>query len=207
MFLFLHHPAMNYYRIITCMSWLITDIYRHSFKPWEQYQSLIIGQHFTACQTGCESWTRRGPSCWQKVQRKPGQYTPCISGAQTACQLQTKVSNQLLSDWLKADFDALGANSFGSARILLLPTVIINTNQYRGRLDTPSIVRALCAGFSESTEPEVGITTPYLPQKMYLAIYSGNSLHFSIKIMLLQRCDEIIFRDESIIVQPYHLHS
>ena len=58
---------------------------------------------------------------------------------------------------MQADYEAEGKDMWGGARILLLPTVIINTNQYRGRLDTPSILRALCAGFSESTEPEVRV--------------------------------------------------
>lgn len=56
---------------------------------------------------------------------------------------------------VQADYEAMGKDIWGGAKILLLPTVTINTNQYRGRLDTPSVVRALCAGFSESTEPEV----------------------------------------------------
>ena len=49
-----------------------------------------------------------------------------------------------------------GNDQWGNGKILLLPTVIVNKHQYRGRLDVPSILRALCAGFSESTEPEVG---------------------------------------------------
>lgn len=49
-----------------------------------------------------------------------------------------------------------GNDQWGNGKILLLPTVIVNKHQYRGRLDTPSILRALCAGFSETTEPEVG---------------------------------------------------
>ncbi len=55
---------------------------------------------------------------------------------------------------LQADIDSQGQDAWG-ARILLLPTVIMNQNQYRGRLDTPSIVRGLCSGFKESSEPEV----------------------------------------------------
>ena len=57
---------------------------------------------------------------------------------------------------LQADIEAQGQDAWG-ARILLLPTVIMNQNQYRGRLDTPSIVRGLCSGFKESSEPEVSI--------------------------------------------------
>ena len=49
-----------------------------------------------------------------------------------------------------------GNDQWGNGKILLLPTVIVNKHQYRGRLDVPSILRALCAGFSESTEPQVG---------------------------------------------------
>ena len=48
-----------------------------------------------------------------------------------------------------------GNDQWGNGKILLLPTVIVNKHQYRGRLDVPSILRALCAGFSETTEPEV----------------------------------------------------
>lgn len=55
---------------------------------------------------------------------------------------------------LQADLEAQERDSWG-AKILLLPTVIMNDNQYRGRLDTPSIVRALCSGFKESSEPDV----------------------------------------------------
>lgn len=39
-------------------------------------------------------------------------------------------------------------------RVLLLPTLTINTNQYRGRLDSLAVTRALCAGFSETNEPD-----------------------------------------------------
>ena len=51
---------------------------------------------------------------------------------------------------------AQGSQGLGTTqRVLLLPTVIINTNQYRGRLDGGSLTRALCAGFAEATEPEL----------------------------------------------------
>ena len=37
--------------------------------------------------------------------------------------------------------------------VVLLPTVGINLDQYRGRLDGTAVLRAVCAGFSETTEP------------------------------------------------------
>ena len=57
----------------------------------------------------------------------------------------------------QAEYDAQGTESIGEAagRVVLLPTVIINNKQYRGRLDSVSITKALCAGFDETTEPEV----------------------------------------------------
>lgn len=48
-----------------------------------------------------------------------------------------------------------GNDQWGNGKILLLPTIIVNKHQYRGRLDVPSVLRALCAGFSETTEPQV----------------------------------------------------
>ena len=41
----------------------------------------------------------------------------------------------------------------GASSVLLLPTVTINGAQYRGRLDVSSLMRGLCAGFSELAEP------------------------------------------------------
>lgn len=61
---------------------------------------------------------------------------------------------------LQAEFHAQGTDSTGTpaGRVVLLPTVVINNKQYRGRLDALSITKALCAGFEESTEPEVTST-------------------------------------------------
>ena len=43
----------------------------------------------------------------------------------------------------------------GRGAIAILPTIAINSDQYRGRLDAPAVLRALCAGFSEGSEPRV----------------------------------------------------
>ncbi|QDZ19326.1 vacuolar-sorting receptor [Chloropicon primus] len=43
----------------------------------------------------------------------------------------------------------------GHGRITFLPTVIINQIQYRGRLEKASVLRGICAGFKEATEPGV----------------------------------------------------
>lgn len=58
---------------------------------------------------------------------------------------------------LQAESEAQGTESIGSSagRVVLLPTVVINNRQYRGRLDAVAITKALCSGFDETTEPEV----------------------------------------------------
>eukprot|EP00249_Psilotum_nudum_P016620 c25912_g1_i1 orf=674-2713(-) len=39
--------------------------------------------------------------------------------------------------------------------VTILPTLIINNRQYRGKLDKGPVLKAICAGFQESTEPPV----------------------------------------------------
>lgn len=37
----------------------------------------------------------------------------------------------------------------------MMPTVVINLDQYRGRLTGADALRAICAGYRETTEPAV----------------------------------------------------
>lgn len=41
----------------------------------------------------------------------------------------------------------------GRGRVSYLPSIIVNGDQYRGRLERSSVLRALCAGFQENSEP------------------------------------------------------
>ncbi|KAJ3680952.1 hypothetical protein LUZ60_015441 [Juncus effusus] len=55
---------------------------------------------------------------------------------------------------LKAEQDAqIGKGSRGD--VTILPTLVINNRQYRGKLDKGAVLKALCAGFRETTEPAV----------------------------------------------------
>ncbi|WOK96717.1 vacuolar-sorting receptor 1 [Canna indica] len=55
---------------------------------------------------------------------------------------------------LKAEQDAqIGKNSRGD--VTILPTLVINNRQYRGKLDKAAVLKAICAGFQEATEPAV----------------------------------------------------
>ncbi|KAG0496082.1 hypothetical protein HPP92_000773 [Vanilla planifolia] len=58
---------------------------------------------------------------------------------------------------LKAEQDAqIGHDSRGD--VTILPTLVINNRQYRGKLDKAAVLKALCAGFQETTEPAICLT-------------------------------------------------
>uniref|UniRef100_A0A0D9W9B4 EGF-like calcium-binding domain-containing protein n=1 Tax=Leersia perrieri TaxID=77586 RepID=A0A0D9W9B4_9ORYZ len=42
--------------------------------------------------------------------------------------------------------------------VTILPTLVINNVQYRGKLESTAVLKAICAGFKESTEPSVCLT-------------------------------------------------
>ncbi|CAN6236208.1 unnamed protein product [Urochloa humidicola] len=42
--------------------------------------------------------------------------------------------------------------------VTILPTLVINNVQYRGKLESTAVLKAICAGFKESTEPHVCLT-------------------------------------------------
>ncbi|KAJ4754886.1 Vacuolar-sorting receptor 7 [Rhynchospora pubera] len=46
----------------------------------------------------------------------------------------------------------------GRGDVSILPTLVINNIQYRGKLESTAVLRAICAGFKESTEPHVCLT-------------------------------------------------
>ncbi|CAL9120359.1 unnamed protein product [Musa acuminata var. zebrina] len=53
---------------------------------------------------------------------------------------------------LKMEQDAqVGTGSRGD--VTILPTLIVNNRQYRGKLEKKAVLKAICAGFEETTEP------------------------------------------------------
>ncbi|KAJ0077547.1 hypothetical protein Patl1_35378 [Pistacia atlantica] len=55
---------------------------------------------------------------------------------------------------LKEEQDAqVGKGSRGD--VTILPTLVVNNRQYRGKLEKGAVLRAICAGFEETTEPAV----------------------------------------------------
>jgi hypothetical protein len=39
--------------------------------------------------------------------------------------------------------------------VTILPTLVINQRQYRGKLDKAAVIKAICSGYKESTDPPV----------------------------------------------------
>ncbi|XP_073119322.1 vacuolar-sorting receptor 3-like [Henckelia pumila] len=55
---------------------------------------------------------------------------------------------------LKEEQDAqVGKGSRGD--VTILPTVVVNNRQYRGKLEKGAVLKAICSGFEETTEPSV----------------------------------------------------
>lgn len=55
---------------------------------------------------------------------------------------------------LKAEQEAqIGKGSRGD--VTILPTLVVNNRQYRGKLDKGAVLKAICSGFEETTEPEI----------------------------------------------------
>ncbi|KAL3538805.1 hypothetical protein ACH5RR_002171 [Cinchona calisaya] len=59
---------------------------------------------------------------------------------------------------LKEEQDAqVGKGSRGD--VTILPTLVVNNRQYRGKLEKGAVLKALCSGFEETTEPAVCLST------------------------------------------------
>ncbi|TVU47150.1 hypothetical protein EJB05_06737 [Eragrostis curvula] len=55
---------------------------------------------------------------------------------------------------LKAEQDSqIGHGKRGD--VTILPTLVINNRQYRGKLDKVAVLKAICSGFEETTEPAI----------------------------------------------------
>ncbi|KAK4418830.1 Vacuolar-sorting receptor 1 [Sesamum alatum] len=58
---------------------------------------------------------------------------------------------------LKAEQESqIGKGSRGD--VTILPTLVVNNRQYRGKLDKGAVLKAICSGFEETTEPAVCLT-------------------------------------------------
>ncbi|QCE08444.1 vacuolar-sorting receptor 1-like [Vigna unguiculata] len=59
---------------------------------------------------------------------------------------------------LKEEQDAqVGKGSRGD--VTILPTLVVNNRQYRGKLEKGAVMKAICAGFEETTEPAICLSS------------------------------------------------
>ncbi|OWM67050.1 hypothetical protein CDL15_Pgr000502 [Punica granatum] len=63
---------------------------------------------------------------------------------------EADVDNPILSSEQDAQ---IGVGSRGD--VTILPTLVINNRQYRGKLDRRAVLKAICSGFQETTEPAI----------------------------------------------------
>lgn len=86
----------------------------------------------------------------------------CAEGVIKSLDLDVKKIEDCMGDpekdadnpLLKGEQDAqVGQGTRGD--VTILPTVIINNRQYRGKLDKGAVLKAICSGFQETTEPPV----------------------------------------------------
>ncbi|KAL8262277.1 hypothetical protein R6Q59_026326 [Mikania micrantha] len=63
---------------------------------------------------------------------------------------EADVENEVLKGEQKAQ---IGKGARGD--VTILPTLIINNRQYRGKLDKGTVLKAICSGFEETTEPVI----------------------------------------------------
>ncbi|CAA0827470.1 Vacuolar-sorting receptor 2 [Striga hermonthica] len=64
--------------------------------------------------------------------------------------IEADVENPVLSTEQEAQ---IGKGSRGD--VTILPTLVINNRQYRGKLDKGAVLKAICSGFQETTEPAI----------------------------------------------------
>ena len=91
-------------------------------------------------------------------------FDPAAIARVRACvgDLDADVANRAMDAELRLQADQ---DDSGRGAVVLLPTVVINLNQYRGRLSGKDVLRALCAGFAEATAPEVCLSGTMEPNE------------------------------------------
>ena len=91
-------------------------------------------------------------------------FDPAAIARVRACvgDLDADVANRAMDAELRLQADQ---DDSGRGAVVLLPTVVINLDQYRGRLSGKDVLRALCAGFAEATAPEVCLSGTMEPNE------------------------------------------
>lgn len=152
---FTHHHAcsgvdvllMNIHQL--CF-WRVANASGESWRWWDYAESFQSN-----CTMGSASYHA---DCAQRVFAEVG--GPALAGGQGASRWADCIGLPSLNDTsvkhpvLEAEMEAQrGSETIGP--VAILPTIRINDNQFRGTLDAPSVMAALCAGFPVDNEPDV----------------------------------------------------
>ncbi|GFZ16900.1 vaculolar sorting receptor 3 [Actinidia rufa] len=54
--------------------------------------------------------------------------------------------------------------------VTILPTLVVNNRQYRGKLEKGAVLKAICAGFEETTEPAVCLAVKWRQMSAWIAM-------------------------------------
>jgi hypothetical protein len=115
-------------------------------RQWWNFASRFA----TSCSMAAGSFT---PDCAHEQLQAAGIDVSAV--VQCVGLRDTNAPLDILEAQLAAQVDAEGS---GRGRVIMLPTVVINYDQYRGSLTPGGVLRALCSGFSEGTEPSTCLT-------------------------------------------------
>eukprot|EP00243_Klebsormidium_subtile_P002405 TRINITY_DN14756_c0_g1_i1.p1 TRINITY_DN14756_c0_g1~~TRINITY_DN14756_c0_g1_i1.p1 ORF type:complete len:688 (-),score=133.77 TRINITY_DN14756_c0_g1_i1:857-2920(-) len=130
----------------------------------ENLRQLCLFQSLTAAGTSWDWWTyvtsfdaqcsfrnnRFTPECAYDIMTGLGADVAAVKECESGADLDQP--HPLLEAELSSKMDQEGS---GRGQVVFLPTVVVNTNQYRGRLNPTSVLEAICSGFAVGSEPSV----------------------------------------------------
>ncbi|KAL6528561.1 Vacuolar-sorting receptor 2 [Orobanche minor] len=112
-------------------------------RPWQWWD--YVTDFSIRCPMKEKKYTRE---CAQQVIQSLGydvtKIDECIG------DIEADVDNPVLTAEQEAQ---IGKGSRGD--VTILPTLVINNRQYRGKLDKGAVLKAICSGFQETTEPAI----------------------------------------------------
>ncbi|XP_073066473.1 vacuolar-sorting receptor 1-like isoform X1 [Primulina eburnea] len=118
-------------------------IAKESGKPWQWWD--YVTDFSIRCPMKEKKYTKE---CSDQVIRSLGIETRKID--ECIGDTEADVDNPVL----KAEQEAqIGKGSRGD--VTILPTLVVNGRQYRGKLDKGAVLKAICSGFEETTEPAI----------------------------------------------------
>ncbi|XP_078161589.1 vacuolar-sorting receptor 6-like isoform X2 [Carex rostrata] len=114
-----------------------------SGRPWQWWDFVV--DYDARCSMKAKKYSKE---CAETVVRDLG--LPVDKVQKCMGDPEADTENAVLK---KEQEDQVGHDSRGD--VTILPTLVINNVQYRGKLESTAVLKAICAGYKESTEPHV----------------------------------------------------